>query len=108
MNKMYRIFVGVGEDRSGNAIEYPSALISSICADVAQRFGGYTAYIGKGGWTDPSTSDLVEEACLVLDVATTPSRLVELRALCVDLCRIAEQTEVLLVYPNGDVEAIPS
>lgn len=63
---------------------------------VSQAFGGYTATLGKGGWTSPQ-GNLIQESSLVIEVVVTePDKLIRVRRVAERLRDMFEQQCVLV------------
>lgn len=64
---------GIEKDRNGNPITAPTPekSLNVIRREVAKAFGGYTETASHGGWVNPSTNELVEEAGVILEAAIT-------------------------------------
>ena len=74
---------------------------------LAEKFGGYTAFQSFGGWVDPKSGKLIEEASVTYDVAAPEqSENYYLQILCEDLTEAAQQECIYLRLPTGSVNFI--
>lgn len=68
--KVYRITVGIGEDRFGKPIN-PRTVADNkhtACTTLAIEYGGYTIYEAEGGWVGDK-GQLIEEPVLIFEFA---------------------------------------
>lgn len=67
----FRIYIGTEFTKTGARIS-PSFLpvaTKDILLRASQEFGGVTITRGQGAWVNPA-GELVEEACIILDIGT--------------------------------------
>lgn len=72
---------------------------------LVERWGGYTSYVGEGGWKNDA-GKVLTEGVTIYEIAMPLADVVRLRILASEVARDARQDCVMMVTPNGDVEFV--
>lgn len=70
-NRISNVTITFGNQKTkeGNPIIAGELAIRTILLKVASIFGGYTLTRGHGGWYDSERKVLVEETCVIINIA---------------------------------------
>lgn len=71
---------------------------------LVDRFGGFTAYEGLGGWLNNGSTQT--EPVMIYDVAMHQDQSIALRNMAIELCINARQQSVMIQCPDGNVEFV--
>lgn len=88
------IYLGVEKTRDGNDIDAvdANARLRTIKQAAAKRFGGYSLFMGSGGWVTPE-GELVEEMCAKLEIVSDAP----VREFAVWAARVLDQSCAMVV-----------
>lgn len=103
--KLYTIIVGTGFDRDGYTILNGERTVTRSCIEslLLETYGGYTILESSGGWVNGS--QLVKEPGLTILILVSDST-TEPGDVALTIARVARQSSVVLIHPNGEAEFI--
>ena len=79
----------------------------AMAARLIETYGGYTSYVGRGGWLDDGAPNT--EHVVIYDIAidSTQNHWAKLRQIALDTGRALRQKAVYIRFADGGVEIIP-